>query len=258
LALALVSLPALAQAAPPPNDDWQSAIEVAAAPYQLTEDTTEAVRDVAPPTEEACYSKRHSVWFRFTPTETQRLIILTAGSGYKTVLNLYRVVGPDTWEHERCSRTRAGRAAGLDAKLQEGTVYYLMVSSYRGAAGTLQLAVRRPMTTTVTLAGQGRADRVDGTAVVRGTLQCSRPGRTEIYVALRQRVGIHVAKGDRGGWRDCGPEPRTWRLRVIPDGAIAFKLGAARVVTSYYSSCDVDHVQCTSGRAFIRDTVTLN
>ena len=256
---ALLATPAPAQAVPPSNDDRADATRFSTLPYTVTTDTTEATVDTAPA--DHCITAARSVWYRFNPATTGRVVVSTAGSNYDTSLDVYRVNATGGLNHITCDGSSGpGDTAALDFTAKTGVVYYLMVTDRRvsGPGGTLKLTARRPITSTVRLDGPGRVDRVDGSVRVRGTVQCSRAAHTQVELRLRQRVSaLFIATGfGRRRGIECGPEERRFRVRVQPSTNIAFKEGLARVNGASWDSCEFQDVGCVSGK-FGRETLRL-
>jgi hypothetical protein len=253
--LLLGVLPATAEAAPPSNDDQAYAIAFSAVPYVVTADTTEATKDAA--TLNACYSRAGSVWYRFTPSTDQRVVISTTGSDYNTVLNVYRGS-----QLVACSNnvSREDLTSAVGVTVTAGVDYYIMVSRFAAKpGGHLVLSVRHPITARVTLSAKGGADRVDGSALIHGTMRCSRTARTlYIQVSLRQRVsGGRIANGSsRRVLRHCSSTPTVWRMR-ISDNNRAFDAGPARVTASDWYACEYGRSTCSDAGKFIRQIVYL-
>jgi hypothetical protein len=255
--LSLAVLPATAEAAPPSNDDQANAVAFSAVPYVVTADTTEATKDAVTLT--ACYSQAGSVWYRFTPSTDQRVVISTTGSDYDTIVNVYagsQLVACSN----NVSRANLTSAVGVD--VTAGNDYYIMVSRFAAKpGGHLVLSVRHPLTASVTLSAKGGADRVDGSALIHGTMRCSRAAKwLYIAVGVRQRVsGGRIATGSTGKvFRHCSSTPTTWRMR-ISDNHRAFDAGRVRVTFSVWDACEygrASRVGCSRG-TFARKTVDL-
>jgi hypothetical protein len=256
--LSLAVFPATAEGAPPSNDDQANAIAFSAVPYVVTADTTEATEDAG--TLDACFSRAGSVWYRFAATADQRLIISTTGSDYDTVLNVYQA-GQIVACSNNISRVNLTSVVSVD--VTAGNDYYIMVSRFAAkSGGHLALSVRHPLTASVTLSGKGGADRVDGSALIHGTMHCSRAARwMYIAVGVRQRVsGGRIASGSTGKvLRHCSSTPTVWRLR-ISDNDRAFDAGPVRVTSSYWYVCEygrASRVSCSDSGSFARKTVDL-
>ena len=125
-----------------------------------------------------------------------------------------------------------GSQSMLVRRLTADQDYYLMANGFNGHTGQLQMTIRRPAQLTFSLAGVGRLDRVDGSAVLHGTVVSTLPARVRIAVALRQRVGHVVVRGPGQSWVNVARKSVGWRVRVNPDGVRSFHTGGARLTSS--------------------------
>jgi hypothetical protein len=137
LALVLLfgSVVATAWAAPPPNDTRDQATVIAALPFSDTVDTTEAT--IGPEDEEASANCGlatpfpKSVWYRYTASTDQSVVIDTAGSDYP--------IGVGVGTGGTCITTFP-TAGGFAA--QAGQTYVIAVVDIgAGTGGSLQLSV---------------------------------------------------------------------------------------------------------------------
>lgn len=210
-ALALGAQPALA--APPPNDDFDNAIVIAALPFQDTQDTTEAT---TAPDDPDCVGRAHTVWYRFTPAADATIVAHTDGSNYDTTLSAYTGTRGSLTQIA-CNDDAIGLQSRIQFDVTAGTTYHLMAGSFdETPGGTLVLTVQElppPMALSVDLAPTGSVNR-RGVATLRGTLTCSRAGAIDLTVGLRQRVRQGVSIGFAGTTIDCDGTER-WRLRVL-------------------------------------------
>jgi hypothetical protein len=206
-ALTLGTQPALA--APPPNDDFDNAIVIAALPFQDTQDTTEATTAADDPD---CAGRAHTVWYRFTPAADATIVAHTAGSNYDTTLSAYTGTRGSLTQIA-CNDDAIGLQSRIQFDVAAGTTYHLMADSFdESPGGNLVLTVQElppPMALSVDLAPTGSVNR-RGVATLHGTLTCSRPGSIDLTVGLRQQTSIGFA----GATIDCDGTEQ-WRLRVI-------------------------------------------
>ncbi|HEY2956781.1 MAG TPA: hypothetical protein VGM21_01020 [Actinomycetota bacterium] len=86
LAVTLLSV-APAVAAPPANDDFDSAVAITALPFEATQDTAEATRAADDP--ECVDGDGHTVWYSFTPSADVDVVVDTFGSDYDTTLSAW-------------------------------------------------------------------------------------------------------------------------------------------------------------------------
>jgi len=79
------------RSAAPVNDDCENAIEITSLPFTDTCDTTTATNPSTDPTD--CDGEHpRSVWYRFTPVQSNLYIFSLCGSNYDTMLGITRHV----------------------------------------------------------------------------------------------------------------------------------------------------------------------
>jgi len=118
-----------AAAAPPRNDDFRYAKVIGPLPFEHRTDTREATNDSTDPT---CLSRKRTVWYSLTATQSGWIAGTTAGSDYDTTLSVYTGTSRD-FTRIRCNDDYLSRETSL--VLFEATVgqtYHFMVSSYFG------------------------------------------------------------------------------------------------------------------------------
>ena len=132
LALLLLSLcaPATVFAAPPDNDDFNSATVITSLPYNVTETTSEATTAADDPW---CNPPNSSVWFAFTPSTKMALTLNTWGSSYGAQWTMFTGA-------RGALNPVAGSAPcfpGLPPTIMAdaGTTYYIMVTDPGGMPG---------------------------------------------------------------------------------------------------------------------------
>jgi len=254
-AVMLTGVSAPAQAAAPSNDAWENAIDVTL-PFSTTVDTTEATKDAVNPGT----SSAHSVWYHIKLHHDGPLLVSTQGSNYELVLRLYHAKNatdtPDLWTRVGVDTGWGLRyPAGMVRQVKAGENYYVMISNHSDDNGGLaHLVVRRPAKITYSLAKYGVLDRVDGSAVLHGTLQSTHPVKVGLLVTLRQLVGSMVVQGSGSNYNQKASKTAvTWKLRVA--ARHAFTTGPVRVV---YSRLRVHDAGVQIGTFhFHRGTVTL-
>jgi PKD domain len=141
-AVATVSMPGAAVAAPPLNDSFAAAspIDTGSLPFTDTVNTTEATFE-AGETGHCGISK--TVWYSITPSTDVVLRIDSSGSGpLNTVLVAYRQAGSGLsgLSFVNCS-TAFWNPITLSA--EAGTTYYIQAGGYFGQSGSLRLNVER-------------------------------------------------------------------------------------------------------------------
>ncbi len=231
-AMSTLVAPTTAVAAPPSNDDLRNAIRITT-PFRDSVDITDATRDTDAPIDRACFGKRgRSVWYRFSPARTQRVLLATNHSDYDTVLNLYQRTDSGRLRLVDCNNDREGPASALVRRVQAGAKYVVMVADYDNdtTAATLRFRMAHLIKAEVSSNGRGKVLE-NGSARLSGTVRCNRPGSLFVAFELRQRVSdTAVANGfDFRRNIDCGRQQSKWRLTVHPDGAADFGPGRARV-----------------------------
>jgi hypothetical protein len=138
----IVGVQAAAIAAPPTNDDFDSATVVDEIPYEAIQDTSEATVAPDDPVPNCSIGGEATVWYAFTPAEDQRLVAGTFGSDYDTVIVAY------TGTRGALTRVACNDDTGGDLQsrvsfdAEGGTTYYFMVSSY-DLGGGLRFALER-------------------------------------------------------------------------------------------------------------------
>lgn len=135
-------IPALA--APPANDNFNSATVIGALPFTTTQDTSEATGAVDDPVE--CYSNG-SVWYSFTATSDVLIAADTLGSNYDTTLAVYTgAQGALTLVPGACNDDFFGLQSKVEFNATSGTTYYFLLGVCCGnggnGGGNLEFTVR--------------------------------------------------------------------------------------------------------------------
>ncbi|MFD4639340.1 PKD domain-containing protein [Lentzea sp. NPDC058436] len=224
VALGMVT-PGVAHAAPPANDDFDSATVIGALPYSVAQDTTESTKSVDDPAGCRGYSVAGSAWFRYTATEDGLLRLKTEGSDRD--LNLTTFTGErgdlvQLWNayYDGCTTERA---TPLTFPVRAGTTYHFMVSS-----GQAKLALDRisrlpnddlagaeQVATLPFSAPQPDYTRASREADEPSTNQCSGSGAPSVWYAYtptrNHSVVLHVE-----GW-GSGPTASVYEGTSIDD-----------------------------------------
>jgi len=187
---------------PVAGDDFDAAIPIASAPYSDTLDVTGATPAADDPTD--CFGNAASVWHAFTPSESGLLDISTAGSDYDTALGVYMGtrgnLTPVTCEDD----SDGALTSHVSIPVNAGTTYYVLtVAAWSSPPGTLQLSLTLtpptpPLTLTFSYDAKAVVDAQAGTAVVTGTLKCSRTVKVTITASLAQQLGSSSARTGAG------------------------------------------------------------
>ncbi len=215
VALCLVLLfGGVAQAQAPVNDTFGSATAVAAVPFNVQVDTSQATTDAddaqlnancgAPATDA-------SVWFAFTPTVDGSVAVDVSQSDYSAGV-LVGVGSQGALNLVACGPGAVGFYA------QAGTTYYLLAiddqADGSGNGGRLKLtidAVQAP-TVSVTVNRTGSFNSRTGSATVSGTYTCTNGDFIETYLNARQNAGRFVVLGfgEFFGFNTCDGTVRPW------------------------------------------------
>jgi hypothetical protein len=188
-----LSLQETAPLPPVANDDFDAATVITSTPYSDTIDASGATPAADDPVD--CYGTHGSVWYAFTPSASGTVDVSTAGSDYDTALGVY--------EGSRGSLAQVACENDSDPMLTShvsfqataGSTYYvLVVSAGGGALRTLQLSVSLtppppPLTVKLSYDPWAVVDGQAGTAVVTGTISCSRGIRMTLTASVGQQLG---------------------------------------------------------------------
>jgi len=220
-----------AYAAAPANDSITTPTRVTSVPQRFDQDNSEATAERG---DGACV-RGASVWYRYRPTTTARVRVVTFGSDYDTILAVYQgsrssrtLVGcEDDLQNELFSVASAARV-----RFVAGETYLIAVSACcnRRALGghgvlTLYRGGRPGVHTTV---GSVETGEISGRLFVNGTTTCDTPSASAVEVTASQRVGDHVARGTGFVEMDgCGAEATAWRVTIDTETGWAFQQGKA-------------------------------
>lgn len=233
LAMLWVTSP-VAQAVAPANDAWTAATPVRGLPLKASVDTSEATTDGISPSGMAGRDA-FSVWWRVTLPTDGPLYVSAKGSNYHLHMSLFHAANatdtPDKWTRVGSSR------GGMVKQIQGGEIYYVMISTHPGRnAGIAKLTLRRPARVSLTLAKVAHFGRLDGSAVIHGTIKSTQPTVVQMSAALRQLVGSNVVTGSARKVVKAKKTSSTWSLRI--DSQRAFKVGPALLSSSTIRAFD--------------------
>jgi hypothetical protein len=224
LVSAAVALPAYA--APPPNDSITSPTVVRAIPARIAQDTSQATADR---TDGDCV-RGSSVWYRFRPTTTRRLRVVTIGSDFDTILALFR--GPRaTRTLRQCSDDTSDEfTSAVEERFVAGQTYWIAVSACcnrRATGGNSVLTIYPPSpagaTTTIDTVESGG---VSGRLFVSGSTVCDTPSVAFPFVFVSQRVGTGVARGGGSAFiAECTTTTTHWTMPLDTETSFAFQPG---------------------------------
>jgi hypothetical protein len=218
---------------PPANDEISGATPIALN-TPVTQDTTLATSAPTDPTQ--CLSgPRNTVWFSFTPTQSQPLTLNRSGSSYSGRVSVLTDLGSGPVV------IACDLGGGVRFDATAGTTYYFMDAGFSGG-GQLRLTLSAGIVMTVTIDQTGTVNR-QGTAVVAGTLACSQaigPPQGELptlQVLLRQKVSkTLVIQGSRFLRIPCPATPTSWSATIVGDNG-PFRKGQAELFVTG-NACD--------------------
>jgi (2Fe-2S) ferredoxin len=129
-----------AAAAPPSNDDFDSATPVGELPYETAVLANEATAASDDPN---CFGGARTVWYRVVPSTDMRLIVDTAGSNFDSTLGVY-TGARGSLTQVACNDDHIRRQSEVRFDVTGGTPYHIMVGSLTtGVRGALKLHVRQ-------------------------------------------------------------------------------------------------------------------
>lgn len=227
-------VPALA--APPANDDIDSATAITSILFNDSVTTTQATTADDDPTP-SCGSQNsaRSVWYSFTLGENTRLEANTQGSNYDTILSVWSGTRGALSE-VACNDDAGALTSALFFDASAGETYYFMASSYGGRGGNLQFEVRTApenLELDASVEDKGWVNAGTGRATITGEVVCSEPAMLSVELELvQQRPG-----NDRRGYGylqvDCEGAER-WLVSVPGE----FEAGDAGIDATVYWNLD--------------------
>ncbi len=175
---------------PPPNDEFGHATVVGTLPFSETLDTRSATPAADDPS--GCILNAgpvSTVWYAYTPTENMRVTVDTTGSDYFTMVAVVSgrggLIGPPNCGFDR-----------LTFSAYAGRAYYLMIGSPFGISGghlVLSITGRPLLKIQLSVDSAGSFDPRTGTALIHGTVTCSRPAEISATGAILQRPASFAA-----------------------------------------------------------------
>jgi hypothetical protein len=184
------------------NDDFDSATQIATASYSDTLDASRATAAADDPSD--CYGSHGSVWYAFTPSISGNVEISTAGSDYDTALGVYTGQRGALSQVACDNDSDPALTSHVSFQASAGTTYYVMaVAAWSLAPRTLQLSLSLtppppPLTLALSYDPQAVVDGLLGTAVVTGTIGCSRSAKATITVSVGQQLGNSAPRTGAG------------------------------------------------------------
>jgi hypothetical protein len=245
-----------ANAAAPVNDDWDAATAVTKLAFTSTVDTAEATRDAVNPA--GAKWKAHSVWYVLQLPTKGPALITARGTDYRHFLRVFEApspsAAPSEWTPLNRDYGNQAYPASVLLKTKKSSTYFVLVASPNDAtSGTARLTMRRPAVLTTTVAPNGTYDRVDGSALIHGTMKTTQPATVEVKVELRQLVNGVVVKDTQYPTWKATTTATAWKIRFSTNHV--FKVGDARITVSRLIVVD-ENIR-VGVYHFARHTVTL-
>ncbi len=222
------------------NDDFDLATAIGTLAYSNSQDTAGATTALDDPSF-TCVSgqKYKTVWYRYTPSLAESLIIDTFGSSYDTVLAVW-------------TGTRGGLvsvacnddASGLQSKVQvpvtPGTTYYIEVAAYSDDGGNLTLHVARlDPTTWVTKAPMSVPRSRPAAAAVNGKIYVI-GGESPLFASQLKNAGENSilaenwsAQAFETTLEEYNPTSNTWTTKAPKPTGVS-NTGAAVIANKIY------------------------
>ena len=256
IALAVVATLALtalsigtAAAAVPGNDGAGTPTNIASLPFSDALVTTDATSESVDPTD--CVTNGHTVWYQFTATTTQDLLLDTFGSDFDTVVHVGTPNGLGGMTVIGCNDDAGGTVqSAVRFTATAGTTYLIAIGSFADSAGgnlDVHLDVAPPPLVINVTIDSGGSFNGYGIATIHGSVTCSQPILfAKSFADLSQRVGRITIRGFGDlGLDSCGPAPSQWTSQVSsPDGRFAGGKASANV---FIDACGV--IDCTGASA---------
>ncbi|MFN2527011.1 MAG: calcium-binding protein [Actinomycetota bacterium] len=211
----VLSTVAPAYAAPPANDDFDSAVEIQSIPFSFIQDTTEATAADDDP--EACAQTGHTVWYEVTLTSPAELEADTFGSDYDTLLAVYIGARGTLLEIGCNDDFGSGKQSRLRWNAQPGISYYIMAAGVEDAAGLLDFDLNTapaPVELALSYDPTEWVNSISGRPVITGTLDCStQQSGVIVQIEVTQRVQGKQIRGSGSTQVDCSG-PTRWLIDV--------------------------------------------
>lgn len=211
--------------APPANDDFGSAVELAGTEaVREDDDTTAATREAGEPNHAGDPGGR-SIWYRWTPEVDGDASLSTTGSGFDTTLAVYTGSRPDSLAPVAASDDLIWPSvfqSGLHFRAEAGTTYRIAVDGHRGPAGPAAGRVR------LTLEQVPESQQPE----VPGTPESPRPLEPLRYRVEGSGTGVIRITGREDCASDCGLD--------LPHGSVIeldAKPGPGAVFSGWSGAC---------------------
>lgn len=228
-------------AAPPSNDDFAGATEIAGLPYNQTLDTSEATSDPSDAelnVDCGAPALEATVWYTFTPATDMTVLVDVSASDYSAGVFVTTGSPGAFGPVETCGPGFVGFVATA------GTTYVLMViddTPGAGNGGTLEISVTEappPPEIDITIDPVGTFNAQTGSVTLTGTVTCTEGAFAFIDASLTQRVGRFTVRGFGFTETLCDGTAQPWTMEVFGDTGL-FKGGQA-VAVAFGQACAFD------------------
>jgi hypothetical protein len=231
-----------AYAAPPANDSISQPARLTTIPHTFVHDSSEAT---AAPTDGRCV-RGASIWYRYRPTTTSTLRVVTFGSDYDTVLAVFRGRQSNRTLVACSDDTETSFSSAVRRSFRAGRRYFIAVSACcrpdaRGGRSVLTFYRDRAAGVHTTIESV-QSGEISGRIFVKGSTRCDTPSAAAVNLTISQRLGDHVARG--GGFVDtyCSGARRSWRVAIDSETGWAFRPGQAALDAQSFSDDGFDFV----------------
>ena len=240
LALAIITLgltSRLAFAAAPTNDDIANATALTAFPFTDALSTAEATVEPNEPAD--CFPITHTVWYKFEAGSSHYIVTAdTVGSDYPAQMAFY-TGSPGSLQVRYCMPSNTI----FTFEASPGETWFVQITGipnggtttgggvntdYGNLAFHANAYVIEPIDVSLTVNPGSSVNRTGTTAIVSGTISCSRSAAASVDVQLTQVfAGRLVAIGNGTTYLDCGATTRAWSVEVTAGGPIRLGPGNA-------------------------------
>jgi hypothetical protein len=226
----------LVAAAPPANDDFDSATTVPGLPFTDQIDTSEATTAIDDPD---CVGNGPTVWYAYTPGQDMPIEANTFGSNYDTTLSVYTGTRGSLTQIACNDDTDFLQSQVIfDATANE--TYFFMIGAFdSGPGGSLTFNIDfappppPPLEIDLSVNPIGYAKASSGLMTFGGVVTCTRPAYVDVYGTVKQRAGRLLIQGYFYTFIECvGETP--WSATLSGENGI-FKPGKATVDASAFA-----------------------
>jgi hypothetical protein len=207
---------------------------ISSLPFSDTVDTTQATSDATDAeAATACgfssVELSATVWYAFTPSADQAVVVSTAGSNYTTGVAV--VTGqPGSFAGVTCT------VGEVEFVARAGQTYYMDAAGVFGSTGgTLDFSVTGKPAPVFTVDRSAHFDSKTGAATVTGSLACPAGFLGDsINLSVSQRVGRGAVSGSAlAPVTSCGAVPQPWSITIHPSSGSKFAGGRANVAANF-------------------------